>query len=167
MKFQDFDLLSADFNPFKSVGKDWFLITAKNKNGFNTMTASWGALGVMWHKNVVTIVVRPQRKTLEFLNDSEYFTISFFDEKHREILKYCGSNSGRDVDKIKMTGLSPVDLDDTVTFEEAKKVLVCKKLYAQKIDPECFIDKDLLSNYANDDYHIAFVGEIIRAVEID
>ena len=166
MNFQEIDLLKADLNPFKMVGKDWCLITAGNEQGFNTMTASWGGFGVMWNKNVVTIVIRPQRKTLEFIDESGYFTLSFFEEKHRETLKFCGSHSGRDVDKVEVCGLTPFFLDGTTTFEQASKVIVCKKLFAQKIDPKSFIEKSLLSNYPNEDYHIAFVGEIIKAVEV-
>ncbi len=166
MELREIDLLKADFNPFKMVGKDWFLITAGNDQGFNTMTASWGGFGVMWNKNVATIVVRPQRRTIDFLNESGYFTISFFDEKFRDILKFCGANSGRDVDKIQVTGLKPIFLDGTTTFEQANKVLICKKLFSQKIDENSFIDKALLSNYPSKDFHYAFVGEILKAVEI-
>lgn len=166
MKFKAIDLLTADFNPFKMIGQDWFLITSGNEQGYNTMTASWGGFGVMWNKNVVTIVVRPQRKTLEFIDESGYFTLSFFDEKHRDTLKFCGSHSGRDVDKAHMCGLTPYYLDGTTTFKQANKVLVCKKLFTQQIDPKSFVDKSILSNYPNEDYHIAFVGEIIKAVEV-
>ncbi len=167
MKFKELDLLTSDLNPFQMVGKDWCLITAGNEQGYNTMTASWGGFGVMWNKNVVTIVVRPQRKTIEFLDESGYFTLSFFEEKHRDALKFCGSHSGRDVDKAAMCGLTPYYIDGTTTFKQAKTVLVCKKLFKQRIDPNSFIDKGLLSNYPNEDYHYAFVGEILKAVEAD
>lgn len=166
MQLKEIKLLEENFNPFESIGKGWCLITAGNEQSFNTMTASWGSLGVMWSKNVATVVIRPQRRTIGFINENDYFTISFFDEEHRDILKYCGSHSGRDVNKVKETGLIPFTIEGTVSFEQAKKVLVCRKLYAQKIDPECFIDKDLLSNYPDNDYHIAFVSEIKKAVEI-
>lgn len=166
MELREIDLMSEDLNPFKMVGKEWFLLTAGNEQGFNTMTASWGGFGVMWNKNVVTAVVRPQRKTMEFVQDSGYFTMSFFEEEHREMLKFCGSHSGRDVDKVGICGLTPYFLDGTTTFTQAKKVFVCKKLFAQKIDEKSFIDKSLLSNYTNGDFHVAFVAEIIKAVEI-
>ena len=167
MQYKDINLLKENINPFEDIGKGWCLITAGNEQGFNTMTASWGFFGVMWGKNVATIVIRPQRRTVDFLRKSDNFTISFFDEEHRDILKYCGSHSGRDVDKIKETGLTPFSIDGTISFEQAKRVFVCKKLYEQKIDPECFIDKNLLSNYPINDYHIAFVGEIVKAVKIE
>ncbi len=163
MNLKEFNIEEEQINPFVEIGKRWFLITAGNKEGFNTMTASWGAMGVMWHKNCFTIVVRPQRKTLEFLDSNENFSICFFDEKDKDILKYCGANSGYNVDKIKETGLTPVFKDNTVVFEQAAKVLICKKLFVQKLEEESFVDKSLLSNYENNDYHYAIVGEIIEA----
>ncbi len=167
MAFKEIDLLKTDINPFRSIGSDWCLITSGDKRTFNTMTASWGGMGIMWNKNVATIVIRPQRYTMEFLKKNDKFTISFFDEKDKGILKYCGANSGRDVDKVASTGLIPFEIDNAVSFQQAKTVLVCKKLYAQSLDPDCFIDKSLLSNYANNDYHVAIVGEILQAINND
>lgn len=167
MDFKEFDLIKTDINPFKSIGKDWCLITAGNKNSFNTMTASWGGMGVMWNKNVVTIVVRPQRYTMNFLKENDTFTLSFFDDEHKDILKFCGANSGKEVDKVAKTGLIPFEIDNTIAFEQANTVLVCRKLYVQALEEDCFVDKSLLSNYTNKDYHIAFVGEIIKAIKKD
>ncbi len=167
MAFKEIDLLKTDINPFRSIGCDWCLITSGDKKTFNTMTASWGGMGIMWNKNVATIVIRPQRYTMEFLKKNDNFTISFFDEKDKGILKYCGANSGRDVDKVASTGLIPFEIDNAVSFQQAKTILVCKKLYAQSLDPDCFIDKSLLSNYANNDYHVAIVGEILQAINND
>ena len=153
---------SIDVNPFKMIGKDWTLITAGDESGWNTMTASWGGMGVMWGKNVVTAVIRPQRYTKEFIDSSELFTLSFFGEEYREALAFCGKHSGRDVDKANETGLTPVFSDGTTAFEQAQTVIVCKKLFAQEITPESFIDKSLDDQwYPNKDYHIAYVGEIV------
>lgn len=165
MNFKEFNIVNADFNPFKVPSKKWFLITAGNENGYNTMTASWGGFGVMWNKNVANIVVRPQRHTIEFIEKSDLFTISVFDEKYRDALKYCGAHSGRDVDKAKETGLTPLFIEGSTTFEEAETVLVCKKLYRQELKKECFLDEKLLKNYPIDDFHISFVGEIIKSLE--
>ena len=165
--FNEFDITKAEFNPFSKISKEWFLITAGDIKSLNTMTASWGGMGIMWNKNVATVVVRPQRKTLEFLNSSDYFTISFYDEEHRDILKYCGSHSGHNEDKITNSGLVPVAIDSSVTFEQASITLVCKKLFVQQLDKDCFIDKSLLSNYPNKDYHYSIVGEIVKAIKKD
>ena len=77
---------AIDFNPYKKIGKEWFLVTAGDESGWNTMTASWGFAGVMWGKNTFTTVIRPQRYTKEFIDKAEYFTISFFKEEYKKAL---------------------------------------------------------------------------------
>lgn len=156
------DLINENVNPFKLIGKDWMLVTAGNENGWNTMTASWGFMGVMWGKNVATTVVRPQRYTKEFIDDSDYFTLSFFDDNDKSALSYCGSHSGRDVDKAKETGLDPIFIHNTTSFKQAKMIIVCKKMYAQEMTADSFIDKSADEKwYADKDYHVQYIGEIV------
>jgi flavin reductase (DIM6/NTAB) family NADH-FMN oxidoreductase RutF len=71
-------------NPFKLINKDWMLITAGTPDKFNTMTASWGGLGVLWERKVAICFIRPNRYTYEFVERSENFTLSFFEEQHRK-----------------------------------------------------------------------------------
>ncbi len=151
-------------NPFKRIDKDWCLITAGSKESFNTMTASWAGLGVIWHKNVATCYIRPQRYTKQFVDSNEYFTVTFFPDGYRDALTYCGRNSGRDVDKVKQTGLTPWFTENGVSFAEANLVLVCRKLYAQDMKEECFVDKAVIDrNYPNKDWHTLYIGEIVKA----
>ncbi len=164
MNFSVFDIANADFNPFKVTSKDWFLITAGDEKNFNTMTASWGFFGVMWGKNVAQIVVRPQRHTMNFLQENDTFSISVFSENYRNALQYCGSHSGNDVDKVKETNLTPIFLDNTPTFSEANTILICKKMFVQPMQPQSFLDeKTIEAFYPNNDYHVSFVGEIINS----
>lgn len=165
MNLLNLNLTQTDVNPFKSIGKDWFLLTSGNIDNYNTMTASWGSMGVLWNKNIVTVFIRPQRYTLDFIKQNDYFTLSFFDEKYKDALKFCGSNSGRDVNKAKSTGLSAFEIENSVAFEQANSIFICRKLYCQQLNEESFIDKSLLSNYQNNDYHYAFVGEIVFAYQ--
>ena len=99
------------FNPFTLVGDEWMLITAGNENKFNTMTASWGQMGALWGHGggdpVVTIYVRPQRYTKEFINNNKYFTLTFFNKEYKKDLAYLGSHSGRDENKVLKTNLHP------------------------------------------------------------
>ena len=148
-------------NPFSEIGTDWMLISAGSKDKFNTMTASWGGLGILWNKNVSFAFVRPQRYTFEFLEKYDYYSLSFFDSSFKPVLKFCGENSGRNIDKIEQTGLTPILDGEAPYFSEAKKVMICKKLYSQFIDPKCFIDANIQSNYENKDYHKIYVGEIV------
>lgn len=147
-------------NPFELINKDWMLITAKSGDKINTMTASWGGLGILWNKKVATIFVRPTRYTYKLLEQTNTFTLTFFDEIHRDKLNYCGSHSGREVDKIAKTGLAPIEINDGVIFKEAKMAMVCSKLYYQDIDPANFVDDSLDKNYAKKDYHRMYIAEI-------
>jgi len=107
-------------------------------------------------------VIRPQRHTYTFLEKSQYFTLSFFHEKYREVLKFCGARSGRDVDKMKETGITPVQTaNGSVCFSEARIVIECKKVYYQDIDPKNFIDESIGKNYPDRDYHRMYIGEIV------
>ena len=64
-------------------------------------------------------------------------SLSFLGEEHKEIHKICGSKSGRDMDKVKATGLSPLFTENgSITFEQARLTFECKKLYANLISPE-------------------------------
>lgn len=159
------DVTQIGDNPFKMIGKDWMLITAGDINNYNTMTASWGGVGVLWNKNVVTTYIRPQRYTKEFVDNNDVFTISVFDEKYRNALSFCGTKSGRDFDKAKETGLTPIEIDESVAFSQARLVLVCKKLYVDEIKPQCFLDEKIDENYKLKDYHTIYIGEILAVYE--
>ncbi len=158
------DLNSLCFNPFDKIGKEWMLITAGNEQGCNTMTASWGGMGVLWNKNVVYIFVRPQRHTLGFIDDSEYFSVSFFGEEYKKALLLCGTKSGKDCDKIKEAGLTPAFSENAPYFKEADTVLICKKLYRQQLNADSVIDERVFKEY-NNDYHFVFVGEITEVLK--
>lgn len=153
-------------NTFDMIGKDWALVTAKNGDGCNTMTISWGGLGIMWNKPVAFTFIRPQRFTYGLVENENYFTISFYDEKYRKALQFCGSKSGRDYDKAKECGLTPVNDEDAPYFEEAKLVLVCKKFYAQDLTEESVIAKDETAPFYNgDDYHKMYISEVVKVLE--
>lgn len=150
-------------NAFKLIGTDWMLITAGTLEHYNTMTASWGGFGILWGKNVCFCVVRPQRYTYEFMESQESFTLTFFDKEYHQALAYCGAHSGRDVDKAEKTGLIPMEGNSgVVSFEQARLVIECRKIYYQDLDPSHFIDVGINENYPNKDYHRMYVGEIVN-----
>lgn len=167
MSLKEIDIKTLEnLNPFSKIADDWFLVTAGDENGYNTMTASWGSLGTMWGKSAAVTVIRPQRYTKEFIDKNEYFTISFLKEGNKDILSFCGSKSGRDFDKAKETGLEPVFVDKTTTFEQAELVLICRKVFAQDITPDSFLDKAIIDKwYPEKDFHTAYVGEIVKAYQ--
>ena len=151
-------------NPFEMIADEYMLIAAGNAEKFNMMTASWGFLGEMWGKECAVAMIRPQRYTLEFVEQNDFFSLSFYGE-NKAVHKICGSKSGRDTDKAKEAGLTPVFSDGTVYFEEARLVLVCKKLYHQDLKPECFTDSEPeVKWYPQKDYHRMFIGEIVKVL---
>ena len=153
-------------NPFTAIGDAWMLITAGSLGRYNMMTASWGAWGVLWHRNVCFCFIRPHRYTFTFMEEAESFTLSTFDKRYKKVLNFCGSHSGRDVDKMKKAGLTPVSGGKgVVTFEEARLVIVARKIYHQDIDPGNFIDLRIEDNYPKKDYHRMYVGEVVRCLK--
>lgn len=150
------------FNPFETIGKEWYLITGGTMEHHNTMTASWGTMGIFWGKPVVNSFIRPQRYTYEFIEAGERFTLSFFGEEYRKALQFCGSHSGRDYDKERECGLTPVAFDGAVGYAEADTVLVCRKLYAYDIKPEEMLDPAAIEPwYPEKDYHRCYFAEVL------
>ncbi len=152
-------------NIFSLMADGWFLITAGTPDSFNTMTAAWGSIGVMWRKPVFNIVVRNTRHTYSFLEEGASFTCSFFPEEYRSALSFCGKYSGRERDKVSETSLVPVTLDagtshPVITFEGATNVFCMDIASRTPILPEQFIDSSIDSFYPEKDYHTMYTGYI-------
>lgn len=164
-EFKEVTVRELTESPVKLIGDDWMLVTAGNQEKFNTMTASWGGVGVMWGKEAAFVFIRPQRYTYEFVEREDYLTLSFFDEKFKAALSLCGSKSGRDVDKVKETGLTPVITDEGVYFAEAKVVMVCKKMYVEDLKESHFLDSTVIDRwYPNKDFHRMYVCTIQKVL---
>lgn len=150
---------------FDLIGKQWMLITSGDTSKYNTMTASWGGFGHLWDKEVAFIFVRPERYTHEFIEANDRLTLSFFDEKYRQALQICGTKSGRDGDKVKEAGLTPIALEsNTTTFDEARMVLECRKLFKTEMTEAAFLDKEICQRYYRPEpgggFHTIYVVEI-------
>lgn len=164
--FQSVDPKSLDQNVFSLIGDQWMLITAGTGEALNTMTASWGGLGVIWGAPAATCYIRPQRYTKEFVDREEYFTLTFFPEEYRKALSLCGSKSGREIDKVKECGFTVKTAScGAPYFEEAQLVLVCRKRFAQAMDPSNIPQEIKEKWYPQKDYHILYIGEIVEAFE--
>lgn len=149
----------------KMIGKEWMLVTAGTPANFNTMTASWGGIGYLWNKPVAFVFVRPERRTHDFIEQSERMTLAFLGAEHRDILTFCGTKSGRDTDKVKATGLQPVTTPlGNVTFAQARLTLEGRKLYKAEMRAEDFLDKEVLARWYNalpgGSLHTVYVMEI-------
>ena len=147
MKKTELKTLASE-NSFDLIGKEWMLVTAGNKEKFNTMTASWGGIGWLWNKPVAFVFIRPERYTHDFIERESRLTLSFYKEDCRGILQFCGTKSGRDVDKVKETGLKHVALESgAMTFSEARLTLDCRKLFKSPMTAADFIDKSILEKW--------------------
>ena len=166
-KFEDIEL-----EALAHLKKNWALVSAGNLEHFNTCTVSWGSFGVLWGKDVATIYIHPSRYTLEFMKKEEFFTISFFAPTYQKALGVLGTLSGRDGDKITLSGLTPIACRGSVTFQEASFTLRCRKVYQGAFQKE-YIAPEVLAYYhghpatypPNEDGevqpHYEFIGEII------
>ena len=162
MAFKEVDIKSLTFNPFTKIGSEWMLITAGDQSGYNTMTASWGGLGVLWGKNVAFIFIRKSRYTKEFIDANEFFSITFLSGQYRDALNYCGSHSGRDEDKFAAAGLTLATRHNIPYVDEGNFVLLCEKMSATRITEDSFLLPEIKEKWYKDgDMHTMYVAEII------
>ncbi len=164
------DLKKFNIAPLYELDQEWALLTVGNNKKYNSMTISWGGFGTIWNKPVVTVYVKPIRYTYEFMENNEYFTISFYDEKYRKDLGVMGTKSGRDFDKVSCTKLTPEFLKNSTTFKESKLTIICKKIYFQDLDIKN-IDKNSISQkeidrfYGKEPMHRMYIGEVIDIID--
>lgn len=156
--------MNLELDILTKFNDQWALLTAGDESSFNTMTISWGGMGTLWNKPVVTTYVRKSRYTHDFMEDNDYFTVSFYPEEYKSVLGVLGSKSGRDMDKMKDSGLTAEMLDKGVTFKEAEMTLVCKKLHKQLLDPDAMPQEAKDAFYGDGDWHDMYIGEIVEII---
>lgn len=165
-KFQPMPIYEMDFNPFRQFKEAKCAIVTEVDGKANAMTASWGAMGEMWGKDVITIYIRESRFTRELLDKSETFSVNFFDMSNVEnkmALQIFGSESGRDKDKIKEMGFNINHSLNTPFLDESNLVFLCSKLSRTEIKSGDFFNPRINDKFYEDgDYHIMYIAEIIR-----
>ncbi len=149
---------------FGQFGKKWALVTAGTRENFNTMTISWGGLGTLWGEPVATVYVRLSRYTHQFMENNDYFTVSFYPEEYRKTLAVLGSRSGRDMDKMGASGLTPREAGPSMTFAEAEVTLVCKKLYRSRLELSDLPEDVVRDHYADNVPHDMYIGQVVDII---
>lgn len=162
------DPLTLTEKTINQIPKGAFL-TVKADNKVNTMTIGWATIGYVWQRPVLMVAVRNSRHTFSLIEKAADFTVSIpLDEKWKDAVQYCGSQSGRDVDKFKECGLqtiasrqvgSPVIRLAGLHFE-------CKIVLKAPMDP-AVMHPDLEKLYSKKDYHTLYFGEIKECYETD
>ena len=146
---------------FSKFDKDWALLAAGTPEDHNAMTVSWGGMGTLWGKPVVTVYVRPNRHTYGYVEENEYFTLSFYPEEYRRALGIMGSKSGRDIDKDAAADLNAMPMGESVTYREAKTTLLCRKLYHNDLVAANIPDDVKESFYDGEPIHRMYIAEVI------
>ena len=154
-----------DINPFKIFDKDWAIVTAGDLKKHNSMTVSWGGMGTLWSKSVVTVYVKPCRYTYNFMENNDFFVVSFYDEKYRNALKIMGSTSGRNCDKDKTANLTPYAHDDVTLYKEAKLSIICKKIYFNDLNIDNIPQEAKQKYYKTEAPHRMYIGEVAEIIE--
>ncbi len=152
---------------FTLLGEEWALVTAGNEEKSNTMTVSWGGIGVLWGKPTMTLYIRPQRFTKEFMDAEDYVTLSFLEEGHKKDLAFCGKHSGRDLDKFEETGLNPAFLEEgnTPYIQDAKLVILGKKRAVMPMVGDVLPDEVKTKWYPQEDYHLQYFYEVVQILK--
>ena len=141
----------------------WALLTVGNREKFNMMTIGWGGLGTVWRKPAATVYVRTSRYTHDFMESNDYFTIGTFEyDWYHDQLKVLGTKSGRDMDKMHDSELTPIELARGMTFREVDVTLVCKKIFKQRLDPANLPEDIRNRYYDNDAPHDMYIGEVVE-----
>lgn len=165
--FQTISAKELNENPFQLIGDQWMLITAEKDGKVNTMTASWGGLGILWNRSVAFAFIRQSRYTKELIDGADHFSLSFLDhKKYAKELGYLGTVSGREEEKIKKAGMT-VNHEDGVAFiDEASKVMICQKLFVTTMKPAEFVIPEIDTKFYSDkDYHDLYIGGITKILE--
>lgn len=140
-------------------------ITVKNNEKVNTMTIGWGSIGYIWNRPIFTVLVRYSRFTHDLLENTDEFTISVPTTNNlSKALGICGTQSGRDLDKIKAADLT---LQESITIEtpiikECDLHFECKIVHKQSMEPSLLNKKIKDDKYPDHDYHVIYYGEILE-----
>lgn len=146
-----------------------FLTVSDGKN-VNTMTIGWANIGIIWNKPIIMVMVRKSRHTYEIIENAKDFTVSIpLEVDLQKALVYCGSYSGRDVDKIKESQLSLKKSNTIISpiISECDMHYECKIVHSQILTSQNLENSIKERFYINDDYHVLYFGEIVESYMIN
>jgi len=146
-------------------GNGAFLV-AKDENGkANPMTIGWAQVGHIWNRPTVTVLVRRSRYTYGCVLHSDEFVVSVPGAgRLSEQLAFCGSRSGRDMDKAQACGL-PLERArtlDTPVVGSCELHYECRVLLRKQLSRGDFASPEVLQTYyKDDDHHMIVIGELL------
>ena len=165
---KDLDYLRVAEDSINKIKEGAFL-TVKSGNALNTMTIGWATFGVVWSKPIMMVAVRSSRHTFGIIEAAKDFTVTVPAENMQEETAFCGSNSGRNVDKFKKCNLGTIDGRQVTSpiIKARGRHYECKIIHKSAMDP-AHLDKSYDSSlYPKKDYHTLYFGEILACYETD
>ena len=137
---------------FTLVGKDYYAITAGNKDHYNSMVGSGGGFGLLFKKPATWCLLRQDRYTLEMIKKMQTYTLSFFPEEYKGKMLFLGSKSGRDSDKMKDMELTGIQTPSgNMSFREARLIIECTLTAIITPEPNDFYSQES-KNYIDEAY---------------
>jgi len=139
------------------------LASTKRSSESNLMTIGWGTIGIIWSKAELVVLVRPSRYTYEFIEDSGEFTVNVPTPEIAKFVLFCGTNSGRDVDKLATFDIAttPGQKVSSITIDDCPIVYECRVSHKNDVIPEELLGDIVPSYYSGGDFHRVYFGEIV------
>ena len=129
----------------------------------NPMTIGWGTIGILWGMPVMQVYVRPTRYTFGLMERGTDFSVCFFSGTYAKELAICGTQSGRDTDKLAACGFRVEKgiLVKTPHIMESRFHYECRIIHKHRLDPETLDNKIIRRYYPKKDFHMVYYGEIL------
>ena len=165
---RDVDYMHVAEDSISKIKRGAFL-TVKSENALNTMTIGWATFGIVWNKPVMMVAVRSSRHTFGIIEAASDFTVTIPTADMQKETAYCGSKSGRDVDKFKICNLETVNSRQVASpvIKATGRHYECKIIFKSVMDPAHFDKVYDSSLYPKKDYHTLYFGEILDCYETD
>jgi len=148
--------------------KNGAFLTVKAGNDLNTMTIGWATIGIVWQKPIFMVAVRDSRYTFTIIEKADDFTVSVPSENMTDEIMFCGTKSGRNLNKFKECKLTIKD--SRTIFSPIIDVpgfhFECKIVFKSAMDP-AFLTDEYEKLYPKKDYHTLYFGQILDCYEIE
>lgn len=148
----------------KLLPKPGELLVAAGEDGKpNAMAIGWGTIGFIWGKPIFAVLVRPSRYTYALLEQSDSFTVCVPAKAHKHLIEFCGTESGRDVDKFAECEMEALPSTRVTAPGIAGFPLVyeCQIVHTNDVMPANLSAEIKSAAYPSGDYHRVYYGEIM------
>lgn len=165
---KDMKYMSIAEDAIRNIKKGAFL-TVKAGDVKNTMTIGWATFGFIWQKPIMMVAVRDSRHTFGIIEKAADFTVSIPTGDMRKETAFCGTQSGRDVDKFQSCNLQTADGQRVASpiIKVPGIHLECKIVFKQAMDPVHLDRQYDGALYPQKDYHTLYFGEIMACYETE